>query len=361
MTEKKNIRLVDIAHMANVSVGTVDRVIHNRGRVSEENIVKIKKIMTELGYKPNILARSLSINKTYNIVAIIPEYKEGNYWQSISYGINKAVEDTRDYGINVHFITFNQYQESSFSQVVEKIIASVEDIDGIILATLFTEKVINLSRYLDQQHIPYIYVDSDIDSQNRLAYYGTDSLAGGSICSRLLWPSIRPTDDIIVASIKHNSNKNSNQIEKRMKGFINFLEKKNFRGHTIELDLRYNDDRYNYETLDKTLAENHNIKGAVTFNSSCFIIGNYLKSRQISDITLIGYDLIDKNEQLLNEGYVKALITQRPEVQGYSSVKALGAYLLYNNIPQTVNLLPIDILIKENVQFYNKLSNLLIV
>ena len=35
--EFSNIRIVDIAKMAGVSVGTVDRVIHNRGRVSEEN------------------------------------------------------------------------------------------------------------------------------------------------------------------------------------------------------------------------------------------------------------------------------------------------------------------------------------
>ena len=40
--EFSNIRIVDIAKMAGVSVGTVDRVIHNRGRVSEENRKKYR-------------------------------------------------------------------------------------------------------------------------------------------------------------------------------------------------------------------------------------------------------------------------------------------------------------------------------
>mgnify|MGYP003186547093 CR=1 FL=1 len=40
--ESSNIRIIDIAEMAGVSVGTVDRVIHNRGRVSEENEKKGK-------------------------------------------------------------------------------------------------------------------------------------------------------------------------------------------------------------------------------------------------------------------------------------------------------------------------------
>ena len=41
--------LTDIARLANVSVGTVDRVIHNRGRVSEENIRRVKEIMEQVG------------------------------------------------------------------------------------------------------------------------------------------------------------------------------------------------------------------------------------------------------------------------------------------------------------------------
>ena len=43
--EFSNIRIVDIAKMAGVSVGTVDRVIHNRGRVSEENKKKVQAIL----------------------------------------------------------------------------------------------------------------------------------------------------------------------------------------------------------------------------------------------------------------------------------------------------------------------------
>ena len=60
-----------------------------------------------------------------------------------------------------------------------------------------------------------------------------------------------------------------------------------------------------------------------------------------------------------NEGYVQALIAQRPELQGYNGVKALSRLLLFDEKPQVVNLLPIDILLKENYQFYNRVSNLL--
>lgn len=74
MQKNKNIRLTDIARMANVSVGTVDRVIHNRGRVSEENIRRVKEIMEQVGYKPNLIARSLAVKKPCHLVALIPDF-----------------------------------------------------------------------------------------------------------------------------------------------------------------------------------------------------------------------------------------------------------------------------------------------
>ena len=71
--EFSNIRIVDIAKMAGVSVGTVDRVIHNRGRVSEENRKKVQAILEMVHYQPNLMARSLAASKKqYHLLAITP-------------------------------------------------------------------------------------------------------------------------------------------------------------------------------------------------------------------------------------------------------------------------------------------------
>ena len=69
--EFSNIRIVDIAKMAGVSVGTVDRVIHNRGRVSEENRKKVQTILEMVHYQPNLMARSLASKKQYHFVELL--------------------------------------------------------------------------------------------------------------------------------------------------------------------------------------------------------------------------------------------------------------------------------------------------
>ena len=101
--ESPNIRIIDIAEMAGVSVGTVDRVIHNRGRVSEENEKKVRAILEKANYQPNLMARSLASKKQYHFLAITLSFKPGEYWEAISEGIDKAASETELYNVNVNF------------------------------------------------------------------------------------------------------------------------------------------------------------------------------------------------------------------------------------------------------------------
>ena len=72
MTDKtKNVRISDIARMAGVSVGTVDRILHNRGKVSKTAQEKVNRVLQEVEYRPNLMARSLALKKQFNILKII--------------------------------------------------------------------------------------------------------------------------------------------------------------------------------------------------------------------------------------------------------------------------------------------------
>ena len=102
---------------------------------------------------------------------------------------------------------------------------------------------------------------------------------------------------------------------------------------------------------------NATIEGGIIFNSTCYILGNYLKARGMQKVKLVGYDLIERNTQLLSDGVITALVAQRPERQGYDGIKSLCNHLLFKQTPEKVNLMPIDILLKENLKYYlnNKL------
>lgn len=372
--EFSNIRIVDIAKMAGVSVGTVDRVIHNRGRVSEENRKKVQTILEMVHYQPNLMARSLASKKQYHLVAIIPSFTQGEYWEAISEGIDKAASEMESYNISITKLFFDQYNNKTFDDIVRNLLE--EKVDGVLIATLFSDSVIRLSQTLDRYEIPYVYVDSNIEGQHQLAYFGTESYDAGVIAARLLTDRLSPDSDILMARIIYSGKNDSTQGKNRREGFCDYLKSSGFAGNLHEVELKINDSVYNFMKLDeifeaskameanKNMETNKNIaankaaiEGAIIFNSTCYILGNYLKARQMQSVKLVGYDLIERNTQLLSEGVITALIAQRPERQGYDGIKSLCNRLLFNHTPEKVNLMPIDILLKENLKYYlnNKL------
>lgn len=66
------VTIYDIAKRANVSAMTVSRVINNTGRISDETRARVKKVMEEMHYVPNQMARSLVLQATRMLYLLIP-------------------------------------------------------------------------------------------------------------------------------------------------------------------------------------------------------------------------------------------------------------------------------------------------
>ena len=86
--------IAEIAKLAGVSIGTVDRVLHNRGRVAPKTVETIMAIIDEYGYQPNAFARNLKLSKTYTVGVILPQlHSEYGYWRLIYNGVLKATKE----------------------------------------------------------------------------------------------------------------------------------------------------------------------------------------------------------------------------------------------------------------------------
>ncbi len=344
------VRIIDIARMAGVSAGTVDRYLHERGKVSAEKRQRIQAVLDQVGYRPNLVARSLALKKPFHIVAVIPSFAPGQYWEAIAGGIDRAAAEMAAYNVRVAKLTFDQYDRASFDRTAATLLGM--EADGVLIATLFTDSVVALSRELDGRGVPYVYVDSNIEGERQLAYFGTDSYDGGRIAARLLTGRFGAGGDLLVARLEHKGRNDSHQGDNRRRGFMDYLRESGFAGAVHEVVLRPDDAAYNDDALDRAFALHPGVGGVAMFNSTCHLLGEYLRRRGLAGVRLVGYDLIARNTALLAEGVVTALIAQRPEAQGYEAVKALADYFIQKKIPERVNLMPIDILIKENIRYY---------
>ncbi|MBB3188296.1 substrate-binding domain-containing protein [Microbacter margulisiae] len=352
MAENKNIKIKDIAQMAGVSVGTVDRVLHDRGRVSEENLKKVKAILEVVNYQPNMMARTLASKKHYKIAVIIPAFQPGEYWEKVYKGIQRAEGEFAGYGVHLEKFLFDQHNSHSLRKIINELLAGSFDFNAVLMATLFSNLMIEFSQTLDLLRIPYNYIDANIPAQQQLAYFGTNSGDSGEIGAKMLLYNIKKNADIVIPKILNIGDQDSNQWINRETGFLDYLNHTAYSGTIHRIELYLDDPVYNFRELDILLKSKPKIRGGIVFNSKAHILANYLKIRNINDISVIGYDVIEANIKLLKEGIIKALIAQRPQQQGYEGIKSLCEYLILKKTPPKENYLPIDILLPENIDYY---------
>ena len=119
----ERIRIKDIARLADVSVGTVDRVIHGRSGVSEASKKRVEEILKQLDYQPNMYASALASNKKYTFICLLPEHLEGDYWTAVELGIHEAIATYSDFNTSVKINYYDPYDYHSFVNASEAILA----------------------------------------------------------------------------------------------------------------------------------------------------------------------------------------------------------------------------------------------
>ena len=138
----KQLTISEIARLAGVSAGTVDRILHNRGKVSESARNAVGKILAESGYRNNIHSSAIGLRKGFRLAVAMPDSSRGEYWFSIREGINHALEEFSDIRIDCSFSLYNRQTDSFAPRItVENGLPSnivyrmLEDNDGLFWMT----------------------------------------------------------------------------------------------------------------------------------------------------------------------------------------------------------------------------------
>ena len=135
------IRIKDIAERAGVSVGTVDRVLHNRPNVSKPAREKVELALKEMKYQPNVYASALAYNKSYTFYMLIPQHESEAYWEEIEQGAKKAIEVRRDFHIDVKIMYYERFDNQSFINCYTDCLSSAPDGVIIVPVDIDTTKV----------------------------------------------------------------------------------------------------------------------------------------------------------------------------------------------------------------------------
>jgi LacI family transcriptional regulator len=349
--QKPLARIKDIAEKAGVSAGTVDRVIHDRGRVSKKARERVLQIIKELNYEPNVLARALVSRHNYRLGALIPDPSYDEYWEAPEKGVSMAQDQLKQYGIVVQKHLFNQNDAESFKRAAEDL--SKEKYNGIVAAPLFYREALGFMKRWKNDAIPFTLFNTHIPDFEPLSYIGQNSYQSGVLAGKLLHYGSKSSGVFLIAHIDEDVG-NSTHLLRKEKGFLDYFEQNGndqFQCIRVELE-RCGDEVVFFRQMDLLFTKYSNIIGFFVTNSRAYSIANYLKTKQYRNVLLVGYDLLTKNLNWLNEGIIHFLINQNPKGQGFWGVRLLADYLLFKKPVEAVKYLPLDVITRENVQYY---------
>jgi LacI family transcriptional regulator len=288
--------------------------------------------------------------KPCRILALIPAFLPDEYWSKVNDGIRKAEQEYADFHIEVRQLPFDPYDKRTFDTIIRTI--KKMDIQGVMIATLFEKSVLRLAQWLDKQNTPYVLMDAWLDDTNCVAYHGPDSFRSGYLGGRLLLEQIRKNDNIIIFNMMDHTRFESTQCARREEGFRNCLSEAGFQGEIHSAFILAKSPAKNGLLLDRLIRPRNGFRGGIMFNSRVSMVASWFLKREKFDFVLVGYDAIKANIPYLKNGIVSHLIAQRPEMQGYGSVKALFHHLVLKQPVRKMNYMPIDILMKENIDYY---------
>ncbi|MEM9545833.1 MAG: substrate-binding domain-containing protein [Bacteroidota bacterium] len=342
----------EIAKLAGVSRGTVDRVLNNRGQVSAEVKARILKIVEDFKYKKNVLASRLAINEPVKIAVVLPDPNNDVFWQAPLEGITKVQSSMTDYGMSLELNLFNLFDSKSYVFAFQQAISSRPS--AILLAPIFLKETLSLIQMAEQNGIPIVCINSEIDSKDVLSFIGQDSLQSGIIAGKLFHLNSSVNNQIVAITQGHDA-KNAIHIKKKLDGLkqYNFENQCDFEIVDIQVKDFFNPGILQKE-VDLLLSNPSNLRGIFFTNSRAYNMINQtdLADRLLNSATIIGYDLLDQNVELLKQQKIDFLLHQKPELQGYQSVLSLFNHFIHKKTIDQKQYLPIDIVVKENVDSY---------
>ena len=299
------VTLRQIAELAGVSRGTVDRVMNNRGHVNEEVEARVRQIAAELGYEPNQAGRALARAKVSVKIGFLIQSVETPTMQTVAEGAEEAAAKLRSRGLDVVIRKLESLGEQQELDAIEALVK--EGIKGLAITPSDSPEIYAaLDRVVDLG-IPVITVNGDAPRSRRMCFVGMDNAQGGRTAAGLVRSMLPAGGKVLTLSAYPNNH-----------------------GH-----------RARYVSFAEEMAKiAPDIQLLPLQHGACEAI-----EKMGRKVRVVAYDLTPQNRIDLTENKIEFVIDQNARVQGTQPPQLLYEYLIEGKQP-TCPQMYTDILIK---------------
>jgi LacI family transcriptional regulator len=173
------VTLKDVASIADVSIQTVSRVVNNHPDVAPDTRKRIQDVIAQVGYRPNILARSLISQRSFTLGVVIAGLKLTGPLTVLN-GITTAAEKAR-YALML--MELPSYTTDDIEMIFDALLS--RQVDGIIWAVPEVEENrLWISKFPENQHFPLVYLT--MQPQEGVTVVAINNYLGGQLATKHL-------------------------------------------------------------------------------------------------------------------------------------------------------------------------------
>lgn len=337
--------IAEIARLAGVSRGTVDRVVNNRGSVSEENRNRILKIIEANGFVPNKAGKTLAIRKkSLKLGFLLFNTTNNPFFLDVEKGIDRFIGEYAPYGVEVLRAYCSLSDEADTIRAIDHLVD--EGIHGLAITPIDSPLVDRRIRELQKTGIPVVTVNSDLPTCGRLSYVGSDYKKAGETAAGMM------------GLLMHGQGKvgiliGSSSVLCHTQRECGFREVLNARFSNMEITSTLqgqDDDQISYQKV-KTLLE---IEQPNALYLAAAGTEGALRAVQESgrSLVIVAHDVSPAIRKALQQGELQVAIDQNPLQQGKKPLEILFEYLGFSTIPEPYHYTKSTIVIQENLEQY---------
>ena len=337
--------LKELSEVIPVSRGTIDRVLHGRGNVSDKSKALVLNALQEYGYVPNKAGTALAaIKKSYKIGLVL--FKGRDLFNSvITSGVEQSFEHFKDYG----FQLFKETVDNEMPDVQREAILrmAAQGMDAIIFCPLVSPVIRDAIQKLSKQGVLVLAVNSDIENSDRFCFVGHNNYQSGRAAASLAASIIGGRGNVLIAAGLQKFESHVHRLE----GALSFFNKD---AHEVDIVGIIWDSPDKIGENIKNATKDHQVDVILVLSTYTKEVIDALEDMELTDRVKVGvFDLNNSNAQYLKTNRINFIIDQQPILQGQMAMDIIGNYLISRQRPESGALYTkTTIIIKENLDDY---------
>jgi len=348
-TVKKKSGIHLIAELAKVSIGTVDRALHERPGIKPATRQIILQIARQIGYTPNLAARSLSVAKNSARVGVCIPREIHFFYDELWSGVLDEARRVGQLGIQFDNRPVQALGEGD-TAVFKELVKS--GVDGIILTAGNPKDLTPLINDAEAKGIRVVCVSTDAPESRRSSIVCVEPSLNGSLAGELMGKLV-PRDSQ-VAVVAGMLTAEDHRI--KTAGFSEAFPRHCAGGKIVSVIEGHEDEEESFEKTSDLLRRVPSLAGLYVNTVNCLPVCRALAAQGLAGkVKLITTDLFAEMSPYLQEGTITASIYQQPHRQGQLAVRVMADNLTNKiHFPPVVHLSP-GLVMSSNLHLFREM------